>query len=106
MRVPPGKQAPPTAADLLVVSGDLNLDPGNASLLTLADLASSVQPAVGDQLQLVHRRRQLHQRLPTEQQLRDRDGRARAGNARARRHRYGSCRPRRGRLLPSRASLL
>jgi hypothetical protein len=52
---PPGKPAPPTAADLLVVSGDLNLD---------------------------------------------------SGNARARRHRYGSCRPRRGRLLPSRASLL
>jgi hypothetical protein len=45
---PPGKPAPPTAADLLVVSGDLNLDPGNASLLTLADLASSVQPFVED----------------------------------------------------------
>jgi autotransporter-associated beta strand protein len=36
------------AADLLVVSGDLNLDSGNASLLTLADLASSVQPFVED----------------------------------------------------------
>ena len=31
MRVPPGKPAPPTAADLLVVSGDLNLDPGNGA---------------------------------------------------------------------------
>jgi autotransporter-associated beta strand protein len=37
-----------SAADLLVVSGDLNLDPGNGSLLTLADLASSVQPFVED----------------------------------------------------------
>ena len=37
-----------SAADLLVVSGDLNLDSGNASLLTLADLASSVQPFVED----------------------------------------------------------
>ena len=37
-----------SAADLLVVSGDLNLDPGNASLLTLADLASSVKPFVED----------------------------------------------------------
>ena len=36
------------AADLLVVNGDLNLDPGNASLLTLADLASSVSPFVED----------------------------------------------------------
>jgi autotransporter-associated beta strand protein len=30
-----------SAADLLVVSGDLNLDPGNGTLLTITDLASS-----------------------------------------------------------------
>ncbi|MFM7206305.1 MAG: autotransporter-associated beta strand repeat-containing protein [Planctomycetaceae bacterium] len=33
-----------TAADLLVVSGDLILDLGNATLLTFADVASSIQP--------------------------------------------------------------
>lgn len=37
-----------SAADLLVVSGDLNLDLGNATLLTVVDIASSVQPFVED----------------------------------------------------------
>jgi autotransporter-associated beta strand protein len=36
------------AADLLVVSGNLNLDPGNGSILTVADLASSPNPFVQD----------------------------------------------------------
>ena len=36
------------AADLLVVSGDLNLDLGNASLLTVTDLAGSPNPFVTD----------------------------------------------------------
>ena len=36
------------AADLLVVSGDLNLDPGNGTLLTFFDLASSPNPFVKD----------------------------------------------------------
>ena len=34
------------AADLLVVTGDLNLDAGNGTLLTFADLASSPRPFV------------------------------------------------------------
>ena len=37
-----------TAADLLVVSGDLNLDPGNGTLLTFTDLANTPQPFVED----------------------------------------------------------
>jgi autotransporter-associated beta strand protein len=37
-----------SAADLLVVSGNLNLDPGNGTLLTFTDLASSIQPFVED----------------------------------------------------------
>ena len=37
-----------SAADLLVVSGNLNLDPGNGTLLTFTDLASSIQPFVQD----------------------------------------------------------
>ena len=37
-----------SAADLLVVSGNLNLDPGNGTLLTFTDLASSIQPFVKD----------------------------------------------------------
>ncbi|MFM8498013.1 MAG: autotransporter-associated beta strand repeat-containing protein [Planctomycetia bacterium] len=36
------------AADLLVVTGNLNLDPGNGTLLTFADIASSVSPFVED----------------------------------------------------------
>jgi autotransporter-associated beta strand protein len=35
-----------TAADLLVVSGDLNLDPGNGTILALTDLAGSPSPFV------------------------------------------------------------
>ncbi|MFM8497202.1 MAG: autotransporter-associated beta strand repeat-containing protein, partial [Planctomycetia bacterium] len=37
-----------SAADVLVVSGNLNLDPGNGTLLTFTDLASSIQPFVED----------------------------------------------------------
>lgn len=35
-----------SAADLLVVSGDLNLDSGHGTLLTVTDIASSVQTFV------------------------------------------------------------
>ncbi|MFM8954018.1 MAG: autotransporter-associated beta strand repeat-containing protein, partial [Planctomycetaceae bacterium] len=37
-----------SAADLLVVSGDLNLDTGNGSLLPMTDLAGSPNPFEGD----------------------------------------------------------
>ena len=37
-----------SAADLLVVTGNLDLDPGNGTLLTFADVASSPQPFVKD----------------------------------------------------------
>ena len=37
-----------TAADLLVVSGNLNLDTGNGTILTVADLAGSPNPFVND----------------------------------------------------------
>ena len=37
-----------TAADLLVVSSDLNLDPGNGTLLTFLDLATTPNPFVAE----------------------------------------------------------